>query len=313
MARRQRFHTPNATYHVMLRGNDKQPIFFSNGDRSRLCLLLQEGIERFDHQILAFCFMSNHIHLAIRVGNVSISRVMQHLAFRYTSYINRRMNRIGHLFQGRFRSILVDDTQYLKELVRYIHLNPIRAGLVNHPEDYSWSSHRAYMTIDEISWLTKDRLLKNFGHERQEALMIYREYILKGIGVESNLDFKIGFREGILGDDAFVEETIANIKAESNRKIEFPDLIKKVCERYQISEHDLCAPGKHSMPSRARALLALIVREMPEFSLEQLAQFLKRDASGLTKLANRLEKRRNGSEAIASEIQEFRRLLVENN
>ncbi len=80
------------TYHVMLRGNNKQPIFFSNGDRARMCLLLQEGTERFGHQILAFCFMTNHIHLAIRVRDISISRVMQHLAFRYTRYINRRMN-----------------------------------------------------------------------------------------------------------------------------------------------------------------------------------------------------------------------------
>ena len=107
MARRRRFHLPNATYHVMLRGNDGQPIFFSEADRFRMCLLLQEGVERFGHSVHAFCFMSNHIHLAIQVADTSISQIMQHLAFRYTQHINRHQKRIGHLFQGRFKSILV--------------------------------------------------------------------------------------------------------------------------------------------------------------------------------------------------------------
>jgi REP element-mobilizing transposase RayT len=95
MARRHRFHSPTSTYHVILRGNDSQPIFFSEGDKTKLCLLIQQGVERFGHNIEAFCFMSNHIHLTIRVADVSISRIMQHLAFRYTQYINRRYKR-GH-------------------------------------------------------------------------------------------------------------------------------------------------------------------------------------------------------------------------
>ena len=106
MARRLRFHLPSAIYHIMLRGNDGQPIFFCDEDRCRMCLLMQEGIERFGHIIHSFCFMTNHIHLAVQVGETSISRIMQNLAFRYTRYINRKYNRIGHLFQGRFKSII---------------------------------------------------------------------------------------------------------------------------------------------------------------------------------------------------------------
>lgn len=129
----------------MLRGNDGQPIFFSEADKSRMCLLLQQGVERFGHSIEAFCFMSNHIHLAVRVSENSISRIIHHLAFRFTRYINRHYKRVGHLFQGRFKSVLVDDDDYLKELIRYIHLNPVRAGGVADPQYYVWSSHRAYM------------------------------------------------------------------------------------------------------------------------------------------------------------------------
>jgi putative transposase len=136
MARRPRFHTPSSTYHIMLRGNNGQDIFFSKSDRIRMCLLLQQCSERFDHQIEAFCLMTNHIHLAVRVSNTSISKFGHYLAFRYARYINKKYNRIGHLFQGRFKSVLVDDATYIKELVRYIHLNPVRAHLVSYPEQY---------------------------------------------------------------------------------------------------------------------------------------------------------------------------------
>jgi putative transposase len=96
MARRLRLHLPSTVYHVMLRGNDGQSIFFSDEDKSRMCLLMQEGVERFDHHIYSFCFMTNHIHLAIQVGQISISRIIQNLAFRYTRYINKKYKRIGH-------------------------------------------------------------------------------------------------------------------------------------------------------------------------------------------------------------------------
>jgi len=111
MARRLRYHLPGGTYHVMLRGNDGQDIFFNDRDRSKMCLLIQEGVERFGHRVLAFCFMSNHVHLAIQVGQINLSRIMQNLSFRYTRHINWERKRIGHLFQGRFKSILVDSNR----------------------------------------------------------------------------------------------------------------------------------------------------------------------------------------------------------
>ena len=117
MARRHRFHSPNSTYHVMLRGNNGHDIFFSDDDRYRMCLLLQQSAERFGQKIEAYCFMTNHIHLAMRVSETSLSKFMHYLAFRYVRYINRKYKRIGHLFQGRFHSVLIDDTEYLKELI----------------------------------------------------------------------------------------------------------------------------------------------------------------------------------------------------
>ena len=150
MARRNRYHLPSATYHVMLRGNAGDQIFDVDQDRCKMSFLIQEGVERYGHKLLAYCFMTNHVHLAIQVGQISLSRIMQNLSFRYTRHINRRRKRIGHLFQGRFKSIMVDSERYLKELVRYIHLNPVRAGIVKLPNQYQWSSHNVYLGNDPL-------------------------------------------------------------------------------------------------------------------------------------------------------------------
>jgi putative transposase len=289
MARRQRFHAPTSTYHVMLRGNDGQPIFISESDKSKLCLLMQLGVERFGHSIEAFCFMSNHIHLAIQVADISISRIMHHLAFRYTRYINRKYKRIGHLFQGRFKSILVDDEDYLKELIRYIHLNPVRAKLVSDPQQYFWSSHKAYLELDEFSWLTKERLLKKFDNVPKLAIGSYEKYILKGIGVETEVDFTSGCIAGIIGDQEFVEEVMESSCPIKHKKIELTDLITKVCEMHGITYEQLCMPGKHAKNSFARALLAFFVRKTGNISFTSLANVLGRDPSTLTQLASRFE------------------------
>lgn len=309
MARRSRFHLPSAIYHVMLRGNDGQPIFFSDDDRCRMCLLMQEGIERFGHSIHSFCFMTNHIHLAIKVRETSISRIMQNLAFRYTRYINKKYNRVGHLFQGRFKSIIVDGNRYFKELIRYIHLNPLRANLVNLPEKYVWSSHRAYLKLDEYAWLTCDDVLKKFGCTRNEALANYESFILKGIGIESELDFKSGYSDGILGDEIFVDEFLESVEEFQKREINLLELVSKLCKRFDLTETALCSPGKHREESHVRSILAFFVRENENLSIEELAVFLNRDPSGLSKLANRLERKRSQSPSLAVEIDELRKLI----
>ncbi len=310
MARRQRFHSPHTTYHVMLRGNDGQPIFFSEGDKSRMCLLLQQGVGRFKHKIEAFCFMSNHIHLAVRVTDISISKIVHHLAFCYTQYINRLYNRVGHLFQGRFKSVIVEDEIYLKELIRYIHLNPVRAGITFDPLNYSWSSHRAYMELDHFVWLSKDRVLEKFDKTKEHAINYYEQYILKGVGVQLELDFKTGNIKGILGESEFVDEVLTIAHLEKPNQIEFKDLIKNVCEFYNLAESDLCASGKNPKHSRARAVLACLTRENHNCSLEALGQFLKRHPSGLTKLANRLDMKSIEKTDIAKELQEIRQKLL---
>jgi REP element-mobilizing transposase RayT len=193
----------------MLRGNNGQNIFFSDADRFRMCLLLQQSAERFGHSIEAFCFMSNHIHLAVRVSTESISKFMHYLAFRYARYINRKYKRKGHLFQGRFKSVLVDDESYLKELVRYIHLNPVRANIVANPVNYPWSSHRTYLSLYDLVWLSRDRVLKKFHSESDHATVRFNKFVLNSIGREPDYDFKIGLVNGVMGNEHYINNMIS--------------------------------------------------------------------------------------------------------
>ncbi len=295
----------------MLRGNDGQPIFFTDKDRYRMCLLLQEGVERFGHAIHAFCFMTNHIHLAVQVRDVTISDIMHNLASRYTRYINKKYGRLGHLFQGRFKSIIVDDAKYFNELIRYIHLNPVRANLAEMPEKYLWSSHRAYLMLRECTWLTKERIYKNFGKTPEKAMLNFESYVLQGIGIESEIDFKAGQGNGVLGDEEFIEKLLANLAIQKRRKVTLPELIEKICLHFNLTETDLSGPKKNKLESTARGVLAYFVRETKNVSLEELGDFLQRDPSGLTKLANQVEIKCIQSEGYALEIQEIRNSIFD--
>lgn len=308
MPRNPRYHLPGTTYHVMLRGNNGQPIFLSDLDRYRLCFLLQEGVERFGHQILSYCFMSNHIHLAICVEEVSISRIMQNLAFRYAQYFNKKYKHVGHVFQNRFKSIIIGNANYLKELIRYIHLNPVRANLCSHPNDYFWSSHKAYLSLYKYTWVTPILLLKKFGSTKEESQKNYETYVLKGIGIKSQ-NFINGHAQGILADTEFREDFLQKVAIPKGKEFSLSDLIKMVCCHFQLSEKTLCASGKYRQESHARAVLALFVRDSEHLSIKQLSAILNRDISTLSKLACRLQTKIAQSPKVATEIHLLRNLL----
>jgi putative transposase len=219
MARKPRVHYPGALYHVILRGNDGQGIFFDDKDRTRFYFLIQEGIERFGHRIHAFCLMTTHVHLAIQVGEVSLSRILQNLSFRYTRWTNWRHNRSGHLFQGRYKAVLVDADAYLLELTRYVHLNPVRAGMVTEPEDYPWSGHRGYLGLEAIPWLTTEWVLGQFSGRLLAARRAYRGFVSEGKGEGWRAEYDKGSDTDsrILGDDAFIDRMLGQRQARGAR------------------------------------------------------------------------------------------------
>lgn len=311
MARKPRIHFPGAIYHVTLRGNAKQEIFFSDEDRCRFLLLLQEGVERFGHRVLAFCLMSNHVHLVIQVGEVALSRIMQNLSFRYTLWINHRHNRVGHLFQGRFKAFLVSADSYLLELTAYLHLNPIRAGLGGRPETYPWSSHRAYLGLETIPWLATEGVLGQFSRQLGQARRRFGDFVDDRVG-EGHRDLFYGkdSRDGrIIGEDHFVTETLEQAACLPERKPTLGEVLAAVLDRYRLAEEGLGAAGQDRRCSEARALAAWAVQELSDATLNELAARVNRDASSLSAAISRLRAKALADPEIARQMQDLRRAL----
>jgi len=159
MSRPLRIEFPGAVYHVTSRGDRREPIFADDTDRIALLSVLAQGMQRFDAQVLAYCLMGNHYHFVLHTRQANLSRLMRHVNGVYTQVFNRRHGKLGHLFQGRFKAILVDRETYLLEVCRYVELNPVRAGLVAEPGDWPWSSYRAHVgDAATPPWLDTDGL-----------------------------------------------------------------------------------------------------------------------------------------------------------
>lgn len=206
MARPLRLEFAGALYHVTARGNERHTIFLGDGatDRVRFLEVLGDVCKRFNWICHAYCLMSNHYHLLIETPEANLSRGMRQLNGVYTQYVNRAHERIGHLFQGRFKGILVEKESYLLELARYIVLNPVRAGMVRAPGEWPWSSYLA-TAEEEVSppFLTTDWLLRAFADSRGRAVAEYRRFVFEGMNARSPwLDLK---NQVYLGSEVFVE------------------------------------------------------------------------------------------------------------
>ena len=312
MARKPRIHYPGAVYHVILRGNAGESIFFDDRDRYRLYLILQYVVERFGCRIHGFCFMTNHIHLVVQSGDVSLSRIMQNLTLRFTKWVNYTQSRTGHIFQGRYKALLLDADAYLMELVRYVHLNPVRAGMVASPDDYPWSGHHAYMGKEKLPWLTTDWVLSMYSNDKQKARQRYETFVAEGIGETRRNEFHDGTCDGrILGDDNFADEAFAKANQRRIHDYRLADIVSAVCRRYGITEEQLKSPGKTRLYSEARAVAALLVRESQGISLTELGKMVNRDIAPLVRSAQRLLEEMAKDEALKTRIDELRQELLE--
>jgi REP element-mobilizing transposase RayT len=295
MARPPRIHVPGAFYHVILRANANQALFQDDEDWRNFKNLLADGIDRFDHQIHCFCGLSNHAHLAVRGGEQTLSRIFHNSNSRYGLDFNRRHGRHGHVFHGRFRSILVDSDEYLHELIRYIHLNPVRAGIAEAPEDYKWSSHRAYLGLENIPWLTTDWVLSLFGQDLTSARENLARFVSRPIDNSSDFaDFERGsdVDKRILGNGDFIKRVLGEREPGSIvEKADPKTIIAGVCAAYGMSVEELRAPGKHWNRSEARAVAAAIVQDLPNASLSELSRYLARKASTLSLCAKKFKER----------------------
>lgn len=205
MARQLRIEYPGAYYHVTARGNERKEIFKSEKDREKFLSYLESAVKRYGAVIHVWCLMSNHYHLLVETPSGNLSQIMQHINGAYTTYFNTKRKRSGHLFQGRYKGILVDADEYALELSRYIHLNPVRIGIVNEPGDYKWSSFQEYAGKKKTpDWLTTTFILGYFDKSQPVAQIKYGQFVEEMIGEKHESPLQQMVASTMLGTPEFV-------------------------------------------------------------------------------------------------------------
>ena len=291
MARQPRIEFPGAFYHVMVRGNQKQAIFKDNQDREKYLELVGHYKKLHGFRLYAYTLMINHVHLLLETPRSPISKIMQVINQTNTQYFNRKYVKVGHLFQGRYKANLCDRDEYLIGLLRYIHLNPVRAKLVKKPDEYKWSSYRDYLSAKE-GIIEPDFVLRLFSERRSEAITLYRSYMNQYRSeTDEDKQFKtIG--QQVLGDDRFIEEVERTVKT-LNKPLKKPSLkriLSAVSETTGITQGEIISRSRKNSIMFARYILVGVCREAG-YRLVDLQLELKRDLSVLSRWAKAAENR----------------------
>ena len=270
-------------YHVTLRGNHQQDIFFTPADRERLNELFSDVLVRQGARMHAYCYMTNHIHALIQVGEKPLGPLILRVASRYARVTQAALATTGHLFERRYYSVLVDADSYFMALLRYIHLNPVVAGLVRIPDEYPWSSHHAYLGLRRETWLTTDFGLAFFGKETNNAVHGYRKFVNDGLEADlgsSPLDEVNHSDNRILGSDDFAQTLLGTTWRPRSRK-SLDNLLAEACSRFNVTAEELRSPSRVGRLVIARVWIAIEAQSGRIASLSAVARCLHRDESSL--------------------------------
>jgi REP element-mobilizing transposase RayT len=271
VSRQLRVLFPGALYHVTSRGNERRPIYRTNGDREHFLELLELAIERYRWICHGYCLMGNHYHLVVETPAANLPEGMRHLNGRYAQKFNRRHDRVGHLFQGRYHAVLVEKEAYLLELVRYVSLNPVRKGWCERPEDWRWSGYRALVGLERApAWLGCGWLLAQFAPNRAQAYARLSEFVRGGIADPKPLPIRAGM---YLASDRFLAE-----KFHGWNPVE--EVPRAQCQPLRPSLEDLFATWDQP--------IAAAYREWG-YSLREIARHIGRHYSTVSRRLQRLE------------------------
>jgi putative transposase len=310
MARPPRVEFPGALYHVIVRGNERKPVFRDDADRELYLRRLGHYRERFEFRLIAYCLMTNHVHLALETGEVPLSRILHGLQSSYTQAFNRRHHRSGHLFQGRYKALLVDADRYFLALLRYIHCNPLEARLAERAEDFSWSSDRFYRRGRAPAWFDLDRGYFLMGARRGSEARGYRE--LMGEEDPERYDDIRSLAQTFKGDE--------NFAAAAMRIVEVPELIRRSLSVEQIARavasdldldlQSLRTPSRRADASRARALTAYLGKLYGRIPFARTAEFFNRSGASIARDVLHLDQSLRDSKELQRRVDNLARRLT---
>jgi REP element-mobilizing transposase RayT len=309
MARPLRIEYQNAFYHVTARGNERKEIFRDDKDREQFLGYLESATERYQAVIYTYCLMDNHYHLLLSTPEGNLSQIMRHINGGYTTWFNKRHNRNGHLFQGRYKAILVEADPYAGELSRYIHLNPVRAEIVRIPEEYKWSSYAAYIgRTRPPRWLTTDWLLKYFGRKPTEAKKAYINFVKAAIGKDKEDPLKEATTTLILGRADFVDKIKEKYLSNKDTCRDIPAMK----ELKKISPEEIHRASKEEFkdePDIARKAAIYLSHRYSGRSLREIGREFGIGESAVSQASRRFETEMTGSRKTKRRVENVKRSL----
>lgn len=290
MARKPRIDFPGAFFHVIARGNQRTRIFHDDSDYGAYLDRLERYRHRDNVTVHAYVLMPNHVHLLLATGLQPLSHTMHTLQFTYSQYYNRRYDKTGHVFQGRYQAILCDREAYLVELVRYLHLNPARIRTPLSPWTYRWSSHAAYLGRACPVEVRTASVLESFHRQVGPARQAYRRFLLDGLTQGHQEQFYETVDQRFLGDERFIEDIDRRMAATCEvsagpRRVAFGKLLTAIATAFGVLPQAILAPGRQRALVPARTMLVGLAREWSQLSTRELGRRLQRDPSMISRLA----------------------------
>lgn len=317
MARKPRLEVEGGLYHILTRGNNRQRIFGDNNDYQKMLRLLVVQKAKLPFFLYAYCLMPNHVHLLVERRGVAIGQVMHRLLTGYSRYYNKRYGRVGHLFQSRYKGILCQSDQYLAELVRYIHLNPVRAKIVRTPEAYPYSSHRAYIGLEEPWLVDIEPVLRHFGATKKLARERFKLFVDSGMKAGHRAEFYEADEGRILGSEEFVDETkkrVGEIPRGARPEIKkrsAPNLegvIEAAAKASRLTQEEICSRSKRSAVVTAKEAMIFVAHELGA-SNTAVAKLMGVNISLVSRRLDSAKSRMTDSSKLQKLVKLIRRLI----
>lgn len=307
MARPYRLQGENYLYHITSRGDDRKKIFISGYDFRKFLDYLLQAKKKHNFYLYAYVLMNNHYHLLIETTKPNISKIMQNVNSAYTTYYNIKRHKYGHVFQGRYKSILVDKDSYLLELTRYIHLNPVRARMVKKPEEYQWSSYKGYLTKEGDGYIDKAQISQVISLDA----MSYREFIEEGINHKAD-PFKEVYGGFILGRTKFIKEKLKELKeqvASGNytdqgrmvRHIGIEEIARVIAREYGKELEEL--RQFKNRPAKERNLAIYLMKRVSALSNIEIGKYFNISSTAVSKVVGKVEQERAEKKHFRAEVE----------
>lgn len=304
MARPLRIEYPGCFYHVTARGNERQDIYKSVRDREKFLSYLESATQRYSAVIHAYCLMTNHYHLLVETPQGNLSKIMQQINGSYTAYFNVKRKRSGHLFQGRYKAIIVEADSYACELSRYIHLNPVRVGMAKAPEEYRWSSYQDYIDArQQAGWLTTSFILDYFPLQQRRSA--YRQFVEEKVGKEYPSPLLAAVASTVLGGEEFIAEIIdRKILAKAwDREVPATRTLKST-----VSPEEVLGKVTDYMQGQkeARKVAIFICHRHTGLKLSEIARCFQLSLSGVTQVSKRFGQDLQQDPMLAEKVESIR-------